>query len=131
MVHEVLVQNLQDELRRCQKQAKNSIFSDGTRIAIRIPLFTCSSDMSRMEVIVFDRVLTIYIVFCSHKVLRCPMGIDLECYVMSGFRRHIGLCNTLGLDVTLVSIQRQTRLFVESMFVVGAQSKKKKSKYQL
>ena len=88
--------------------------SDVTQIAIRIPLFTCLSDMSRMEVIVFDRVLTIYIVFCSHKVLRRPMGIDLEsCYVMSGFRRHIGLCNTLGLDVMLVSIQRQTRLFVK------------------
>ena len=113
------------------KTSKEFNNSDVTRIAIRIPLFTCCSDMSRMEVIAFDRMLTIYIVFCSHKVLRRPMGIDLECYIISGFRRHIGLCNTLGLDVLLVSIQRQTRLFVKSMSVVGGQSKKKTSKYQL
>ena len=47
--------------------------------------------------------------FLSPRVLRCPAGIDRGCWVISGFDRHLGLCDTPGLDVILVSIRCQTR----------------------
>ena len=50
----------------------NKFNSDVTLIAIKIPLFTCCSDMSRMEVIAFDRMLTIYAVFSF------PQGFTLS-----------------------------------------------------
>ena len=40
-------------------------------------------------------------------VSRCPAGIDRGCLVISGFGRHLGLCDTISLDVMLVSIRCQ------------------------
>ena len=52
------------------------------------------------------RWFTIYVV---PRVLWCPAGIDLECQVISGFRRHFGLEDTLGLYLVPVSIWFQAR----------------------
>ena len=49
--------------------------------------------------------------FCEHylrrfsvpRVLLCPTGIDSGCQVISGFGRHLGRTDTLGLDLMLVS----------------------------
>ena len=49
--------------------------------------------------------------FCEHylrrfsvlRVLLCPTGIDRGCQVISGFGRHLGMTDTLGLDLMLVS----------------------------
>ena len=36
--------------------------------------------------------------FLVLRVLLCPSGIDRGCQVISGFRRHLGLTDTRGLD---------------------------------
>ena len=49
--------------------------------------------------------------FCEHylrrfsvlRVLLCVTGIDRGCQVISGFGRHLGMTDTLGLDLMLVS----------------------------
>ena len=47
--------------------------------------------------------------FSVPRVLRCPAGIDRGCWVISGFRHRLGLTDTLGLDLMLVSIRCLTR----------------------
>ena len=47
--------------------------------------------------------------FSVPRILRCPSGIDRACQVISGFGRHLGLTDTLGLDLMLLSIRCLTR----------------------
>ena len=60
-------------------------------------------------VFVFDRTLTIDVVFQSCGFLRCPVDIDRGCQFISGFGRHLGLTDTLGLDLKLALIRYQTK----------------------
>ena len=54
--------------------------------------------------------------FSVPRVLRCPTGIDRGCQVTSDFRRRLGLTDTLGLDLMLLSIRCQTS-WIKASFI--------------
>ena len=51
--------------------------------------------------------------FSVPRVLLRPAGIDRRCQVISCFRRQLGLTDTLGLKLMLVSIRCQTRWILD------------------
>ena len=69
--------------------------------------------------------------FSAPGVLLRPAGIDRRCQVISGFRRHLGLTDTLGLDLMLneMSLNHLKLRYCEfQKSVEGGQPKKIKIK---
>ena len=75
--------------------------------------------LNELHLFAFDRTHTIYGLL--HPAgLRCPAVIDRGCSIISGFRRHLGPTDTLGLgglDVMLVSIRCLTSPVPELSFL--------------
>jgi len=62
--------------------------------------------------------------FSFPRVLRCSAGIDFGCYVISGFGRHLGLCDTLSLDVMLYGEFQKYEVMTKSVDVVSRKENK-------
>ena len=100
-----------DARRECDTAALRSVFQDKSKdYQSLLMIANRTTDFKILPYdLPFDRTHTIYVVFQFPRVWRCPAGIGRRCQVISGFGHHLGLTDTLGLDLMLVSIRCQTR----------------------